>query len=113
MKKATYLRKLELVNQKNTPQTTVAELKKKKAVENELKRFWKKEATRWMEDNHLHMPLDQWIANWHEITFDYNLKAGGTIIVNLYVADFDWAHGNTRTLVEGPVRIPKRELLTA
>lgn len=111
MNKATYQRKLEFINQKNTPQTTLAEIKKKKAVENELKRFWKKEATRWLEENRLHMPFDQWIANWHVITFDYNLKAGGTVIAKLYVADFSWANGNTQTMTEDPIRIPKKELL--
>lgn len=110
MKKATYQRKLELVMQRNTPQTTLAEMKKKKAVENELKRFWNKEAARWMEENHLHMPVKQWITNWHEIRFDFNLKAGGTIIAKLYAADFNWREGNTLDLLE-TVRIPKKELL--
>lgn len=105
MNKEAYRAKYEVAVMPVDDDTTVRELKLRKAVENKLRRFWKTEASHWLERNVVNQPLDEWLAGWHDIEFTYNIKPTGSVKVRLLACD---DHRPARLLRE--INIPKSEL---
>jgi len=110
MKKTTYLAKLAIVQAKVTDQTTVADLKKRKAAKRELERFWEKAAIAWMEENIWHKPYAEWLANWKSVKFNFTLTPNGKVTVATFGHDFSWAAGTTTDPLKEYI-IPKAALL--
>lgn len=107
MNKEAYMAKYAAAMVPVTDDTTVRELKQRKAAENTLRRFWKTGATRWVEQNIINKPMDEWLAGWHDIEFIYNIKPTGTVRVRLFACD----ERQPPQLIR-EITIPKRELLT-
>ena len=105
MKKETYLRKLAMT--KITDENTVGEAKAAKRIEAELKRFWKKAVLEFLRENETEFKATV-NRPWIDVRFDYNLKATGTVVVQLVNTD-------TRGLLYPPVekeyRVRKNTLL--
>lgn len=84
MKKETYLRKLAMT--KITDENTVGEAKAAKKIEAELKRFWRKAALESVRENEI--GFDAAVDRpWINVRMDYNLKATGSVVVQLVDTD--------------------------
>lgn len=85
-----------------TDDNTIGEAKAAKKVENELKRFWKKEAIAFILKTE---GKDLMAPNWTTIAWDFDLKPGGTIrIIETPYTEFRQGTGGTK------YRILKRNL---